>query len=55
MALVVLLAPLFLLPAVIADQNEISLNGDQWTISDSEGHVKELQAVVPGQVHLDLL
>ena len=51
----VLAAFFLLLPAVVADQKEISLIGDQWTISDSEGRVKELQATVPGQVHLDLL
>ena len=39
----------------VSEQTEISLNGNNWTISDSEGRVKDLQAVVPGQVHLDLL
>lgn len=37
------------------DQREISLNGDDWTISNSQGNVTNLQATVPGQVHLDLL
>ena len=34
---------------------EMSLNGDNWTISDTLGPVKNLQATVPGQIHLDLL
>lgn len=34
---------------------EMSLSGDDWTISDALGRVKNLQATVPGQVHLDLL
>ncbi len=38
-----------------ADQKEISLNGDNWLLSDEAGRVKELQATVPGIVHTDLL
>ena len=41
--------------SVLSEQTEVSLNGEDWTISDSKGRVKDLQAVVPGQVHLDLL
>ena len=38
-----------------ADQREISLNGDDWLLSDEAGRVKEIQATVPGIVHMDLL
>ena len=51
----VLLASSVLVCLGTASQVELSLNGDDWTISDVEGRVKNLQAVVPGQVHLDLL
>ena len=37
------------------NQLEISLNGDSWTLSDTEGRVKEAKAQVPGTVHLDLM
>ena len=42
---------------VRCDQAEIPLSGDTWTISDTEGRVdkKGVPAIVPGQVHLDLL
>lgn len=37
-----------------ADQSVISLNGDNWLLSDSFGRVEGLQATVPGHVHTDL-
>ena len=37
------------------DQNQISLNGDKWTLSDEAGKVKNIQATVPGVTHLDLM
>ena len=41
---------------VRCDQAEFTLDGDTWTISDTEGRVnkKGVPAIVPGQVHLDL-
>ena len=38
-----------------ADQNEKSLNGENWQLSDSTGEFKGVQATVPGVAHLDLL
>ena len=52
LVLVVFLASLAL---VVGDQTVISLDGDDWFLSDSSGRFKEVQATVPGQVHLDLL
>jgi beta-mannosidase len=43
-----------ILAVAAADQTVISLNGDNWILSDSFGRVKGLQATVPGQVHTDL-
>ena len=40
---------------VRGDQNQISLNGDKWTLSDEAGKVKNIQATVPGVTHLDLM
>ena len=37
-----------------ANEMVISLDGDNWQLSDSFGKVKGLQATVPGQVHTDL-
>ena len=37
------------------DQVEISLNGDSWSLSDTDGRVKAVKAQVPGVVHLDLM
>ena len=42
------------LAVVTADEMVISLDGDNWLLSDSSGQVKGLQATVPGQVHTDL-
>ena len=42
------------LAVAVADQTVISLDGDNWILSDSFGRVKGLQATVPGQVHTDL-
>ena len=50
-----LLLQLFLLHVVVGDQAEISLNGDSWSLSDTEGRVKAIKAQVPGVVHLDLM
>ena len=50
-AVVVLVA---VLAVGTADQTVISLNGDNWILSDSSGRVKGLQATVPGQAHTDL-
>ena len=38
-----------------AKQKEIFLNGDNWSLSDEAGRVKQVQATVPGIVHTDLL
>lgn len=40
---------------VNGDQKEISLNGEDWSLSDEAGKVKNLPATVPGIVHMDLL
>ena len=53
--LLVLLLRLFLLHIAVGDQVEISLNGDSWSLSDTEGRVKTIKAQVPGSVHLDLM
>lgn len=37
-----------------ADQSIISLDGDNWLLSDSFGLVEGLPVTVPGQVHTDL-
>lgn len=41
--------------AVSSTQSEVSLDGTNWFLSDSDGKVDRLQATVPGIVHLDLL
>ncbi len=41
--------------SALADQKEISLNGDKWLLSDEGGRMKQIQATVPGIVHMDLL
>ncbi len=46
---------LVLLHGAVGDQVEISLNGDSWSLSDTEGRVKAIEAQVPGSVHLDLM
>ena len=53
--LVVLLLQLVLLHRAVGDQVEISLNGDSWFLSDTDGRVKTIKAQVPGVVHLDLM
>ena len=50
-----LLLQLFLLHVAVGDQVEISLNGDSWSLSDTDGKVKAIKAQVPGVVHLDLM
>ena len=50
-----LLLQLLLLRRAIGDQVEISLNGDSWSLSDTNGRVKAIKAQVPGSVHLDLM
>ena len=49
------LALLLLVRGAVGDQLEISLNGDSWSLSDSDGRVKAIKAQVPGVVHLDLM
>ena len=44
-----------LLQLVACYQVEIDLTGDAWTLTEEGGRVKDVPAVVPGQVHLDLL
>ena len=51
----VLLLQLLFFHAVVGDQMEISLNGDSWFLSDTDGRVKAIKAQVPGSVHLDLM
>ena len=46
---------LLIFPALLSAQTVIPLDGDEWQVFDSAGRVKQLQASVPGQVHLDLL
>ena len=46
---------LLLICGAVGDQEEISLNGDSWSLSDTEGRVKAIKAQVPGTVHLDLM
>ena len=53
--LVVLLLELALLRRAVGDQLEMSLNGDSWSLSDTDGRVKAIKAQVPGVVHLDLM
>ena len=51
-----LLLQLFLFVyGAVGDQVEISLNGDSWTLSDTDGRVKAIKAQIPGSVHLDLM
>ena len=49
------LALLLFVHGAVGDQVEISLNGDSWTLSDTDGKVKAIKAQVPGTVHLDLM
>ncbi len=51
----VLLLQLVLLHGAVGDQVEISLNGDSWSLSDTDGRMKAIKAQVPGSVHLDLV
>ena len=53
--LVVLLLELALFHGAVGDQLEMSLNGDSWSLSDTDGRVKAIKAQVPGVVHLDLM
>jgi preprotein translocase subunit SecG len=53
--LALLLLQLVLLQGAAGDQLEISLNGDSWSLSDTDGRVKAIKAQVPGVVHLDLM
>ena len=53
--LVVLVLVLLFLQGAVGDQVEISLNGDSWSLSDTDGRVKAIKAEVPGSVHLDLM
>ena len=55
MFLALLLLELALLHGGVGSQLEISLNGDSWSLSDTEGRVKAIKAQVPGSVHLDLM
>jgi hypothetical protein len=55
MFLAILLALLFFVRGGVCDQLEISLNGDSWSLSDTDGRVKAIKAQVPGSVHLDLM
>ena len=55
MFLALLLLELVLLRGAVGDQFEISLNGDSWSLSDTDGRVKAIKAQVPGSVHLDLM
>ena len=43
-----------LLAAASAEIEIVTLNGDNWLLSDSSGRVKGLAATVPGQVHTEL-
>ena len=49
------LALLLLVRGAVGDQLEMSLNGDSWSLSDTDGRVKAIKAQVPGSVHLDLM
>ena len=53
--LVLLHQLLYFFSRAFGDQVEISLDGDSWTLSDSAGRVKAIEAHVPGTVHLDLM
>jgi preprotein translocase subunit SecG len=53
--LALLLLQLVLLQGAVGDQLEISLSGDSWSLSDTDGRVKAIKAQVPGVVHLDLM
>ena len=48
-----ILAALLCVTLVAADQQEISLNGDWWWVTDREGGTL-VPATVPGQVHTAL-
>jgi hypothetical protein len=49
------LALLLFVRGGVCDQLEVSLNGDSWSLSDTDGKVKAIKAQVPGVVHLDLM
>jgi hypothetical protein len=55
MFLAILLQLLLFVRGGVCDQFEISLNGDSWSLSDTDGRVKAIKAQVPGSVHLDLM
>ena len=55
LAMLALLLLHLLLQGAAGDQVEISLNGDSWSLSDTDGRVKAIKAQVPGVVHLDLM
>ena len=55
MFLALLLQLVLLVHVAVGDQVEISLNGDSWSLSDTDGRVKGIKAQVPGSVHLDLM
>ena len=46
---------LLLFHGAVGDQVELPINGDAWSLSDSDGKVKGIKAQVPGMVHLDLM
>ena len=54
--LVAVVLPLvLLLRGAVGEQVDYSLDSDSWSLSDTEGRVKGIQAKVPGSVHLDLM
>ena len=55
LAMLALLLLQLLFQGAAGDQVEISLNGDSWSLSDTDGRVKAIKAQVPGVVHLDLM
>ena len=54
-SMLVFIVDLLLIGGAVGDQLEISLNGDSWSLSDTDGRVKAVKAQVPGSVHLDLM
>jgi beta-mannosidase len=55
MTFLYMLAEVLVVIAALTVGDEISLNGNDWILSDSAGKVKNIKATVPGIVHLDLL
>ncbi len=51
----ILLALFVFVHGGVGDQLEISLNGDSWSLADTDGRVKAIKAQGPGSVHLDLV